>query len=192
MPRQDASGRDNWTAERGSVIVSLQPAYLATLPAGGHTLKALFDDGDGVEAAFAVTSEPAPTARHTVTFDANGHGTAPAAQEVEDGEAAKKPADPKTSGWTFGGWYADKACTQAYDFSTPVTADVTLYAKWTKIKSAGSASKPPSSSTARTGDGSMAIVVALSMLAAASLCMVALGAWRMRAQARASRHAEKR
>ena len=37
-----------------------------------------------------------------------------------------------SAGYTFGGWYTDEACTQAYDFSTPVTADLTLYAKWTK------------------------------------------------------------
>ena len=43
-----------------------------------------------------------------------------------------KPADPTRDGYTFGGWFTDEACTQAYDFSTPVTADLTLYAKWTK------------------------------------------------------------
>lgn len=32
--------------------------------------------------------------------------------------------------YQFQGWYTDRACTKAYDFSTPVTGDVTLYAKW--------------------------------------------------------------
>lgn len=43
-----------------------------------------------------------------------------------------KPADPTREGYTFGGWYIDEACTKAYDFSAAVTADMTLYAKWTK------------------------------------------------------------
>ncbi len=74
---------------------------------------------------------PVPT-YYTVTFDANGHGTAPAAQTVEHGKTATKPADPTETGWVFGGWYKEAACTNAFDFSTPITADITLYAKWTE------------------------------------------------------------
>ena len=68
----------------------------------------------------------------TVTFDANGHGTAPEAQTVEDGKTASRPSDPSANGWIIGGWYTEAACTNAFDFSTPVTADITLYAKWNK------------------------------------------------------------
>ena len=79
-----------------------------------------------------VAVEPAlPT--YTVSFDVQGHGTAPTAQTVEQGSTATRPADPTATGWTFGGWYREAACTNAYDFSTPVTADLTLYAKWTPI-----------------------------------------------------------
>ena len=77
----------------------------------------------------AIWKEKAVTT-YTVTFDANGHGTAPAAQTVEDGKMAAKPADPTETGWTFGGWFKEAACTNAFDFSTPITVDVTLYAKW--------------------------------------------------------------
>ena len=48
-----------------------------------------------------------------------------------DGSIAK-PADPTREGYTFAGWYTDEACTEAYDFSAAVTADMTLYAKWVK------------------------------------------------------------
>lgn len=68
---------------------------------------------------------------HTVRFDA-GEGSAVAAQKVEDGKAATRPADPEREGYTFAGWCSDAGRTQAYDFSTPVSGDVTLYAKWTK------------------------------------------------------------
>lgn len=68
----------------------------------------------------------------TVAFNSHG-GSACDTKFVAtaDGKLVK-PADPTRDGYTFGGWYTDEACTQAYDFSTPVTADLTLYAKWTK------------------------------------------------------------
>lgn len=68
----------------------------------------------------------------TVAFNSNG-GSACDTKFVAtaDGKLVK-PADPTRDGYTFGGWYTDESCTQAYDFGTPVTADLTLYAKWTK------------------------------------------------------------
>ena len=70
---------------------------------------------------------------YTVSFDANGHGTAPTAQTVNYGTKAIKPTDLTASGYTFGGWYTEAACTNAYDFDTAVTGNITLYAKWTKV-----------------------------------------------------------
>lgn len=68
---------------------------------------------------------------YTVTFDVQGHGTAPATQTVNSGAQVTKPADPTATGYTFGGWYTEVACITEYDFNTAVTADITLYAKWT-------------------------------------------------------------
>lgn len=65
-----------------------------------------------------------------VSFE-TGEGSKVDFQTAADGKLVK-PADPTRDGYTFAGWYTDEACTQAYDFSTPVTADLTLYAKWTK------------------------------------------------------------
>ena len=67
----------------------------------------------------------------TVTFESNG-GSVVAAVKVADGKAVAKPADPKRAGYTFAGWFSDRALTKAYDFGSAVKADVTLYAKWTK------------------------------------------------------------
>ena len=75
---------------------------------------------------------PVPV-NYTVTFKTNGGKEEIKAQTVESGKTATKPADPTKDGNTFGGWFADEALTKAYDFSTPVTADITLYAKWTPI-----------------------------------------------------------
>lgn len=65
----------------------------------------------------------------TVTFDTDGGSTAPDKQ-VRANSKVNKPDDPTRSGYVFAGWYTDKACTAAYDFTQPVTDNVTLYAKW--------------------------------------------------------------
>lgn len=92
----------------------------------------------------------------TVSFNSNG-GSACDTKFVAtaDGKLAK-PADPTREGYTFGGWYTDEACTQSYDFSTPVTADLTLYAKWTKNASnpGGNGSSGSNGSNGGTGNGS--------------------------------------
>ncbi|MCF0123677.1 MAG: InlB B-repeat-containing protein, partial [Ruminiclostridium sp.] len=70
----------------------------------------------------------------TVTYDANGHGTAPEEETVTWNTKATAPTgNPTATGCTFGGWYTDKACTKLWDFDTPVTEDLTLYAKWTPV-----------------------------------------------------------
>ena len=70
------------------------------------------------------------TTTFTVTFDANGHGTAPDSQTVTVGRVTK-PADPIADGYTFGGWYTDRECTDEYLFNGLVSHSFTLYAKWT-------------------------------------------------------------
>lgn len=72
------------------------------------------------------------TPNYTVTFDANGRGTAPEAQCVAKDAKATTPAAPTATGYTFGGWYKEAGCTNAWDFANGVvTSDITLYAKWT-------------------------------------------------------------
>ena len=70
--------------------------------------------------------------RCAVTFDANGHGTAPAAQtNLWSNEAkATEPVQPTAEGWTFTGWYTDAECTKKWNFDDIVPGDMTLYAKW--------------------------------------------------------------
>lgn len=70
---------------------------------------------------------------YTVTFNVGGHGTAPTPQKVENGSKATKPENPTAKGWRFDGWYTDEKCTARYDFDKAVTANTTLYAKWTQL-----------------------------------------------------------
>lgn len=70
---------------------------------------------------------------YTVSFNLQGHGTAIAAQSVDYNGTASQPADPEADYFTFGGWFDNEGCTGSpFDFSTPITADLTLYALWTE------------------------------------------------------------
>jgi uncharacterized repeat protein (TIGR02543 family) len=67
---------------------------------------------------------------YTVTFHSNG-GSAVADQTVGEGGTAREPSqNPTRDGFEFDGWYSDEALTTVYDFDTPVTANIDLYAKW--------------------------------------------------------------
>jgi uncharacterized repeat protein (TIGR02543 family) len=68
-------------------------------------------------------------ASYTVTFDTDG-GSSVADQDVDSGDTATVPTPPTKSSYTFKGWYSDAALTTPYDFTTPVTADITIHAKW--------------------------------------------------------------
>ena len=77
---------------------------------------------------FALKAAPG----YTVAFDTRGGSTVPSAMTAQN-KTMVAPANPERSGYTFAGWYKDADCTQAWDFSKDVvTADMTLYAKWTK------------------------------------------------------------
>ena len=65
----------------------------------------------------------------TVTFESNG-GSEVDPQTIEYGNTVTQPDNPTKSGSSFAGWYSDEELTQGYDFSSSVTSDITLYAKW--------------------------------------------------------------
>lgn len=72
---------------------------------------------------------------YTVTFETNG-GSAIEAQLVPEGTFATKPATaPTKEGNLFEGWYTEQTMTNPFDFYTPITKDITLYAKWMDISS---------------------------------------------------------
>ena len=76
-----------------------------------------------------VKEEPTPTENYTVKFNSNG-GSNVSDQTVVSGGKATKPNDPTKDGYKFGGWYSNAELTKVYDFSSKVTANITLYAKW--------------------------------------------------------------
>lgn len=60
------------------------------------------------------------------------HGNAPTSQNVPYNEPATNPGKLTEDGYTFIGWYADEAHKTKFDFSTPITGDTKVYAKWEK------------------------------------------------------------
>ena len=65
-----------------------------------------------------------------VTFFTDG-GTEISAQEVNYNETAVQPeSDPTKENCTFDGWYTDRTYSTEFDFTTAITQDITIYAKW--------------------------------------------------------------
>lgn len=60
------------------------------------------------------------------------HGNAPTSQNVPYNETADDPGKLTAEGYTFIGWYTDHTCTTEFNFSTPITGDTKVYAKWEK------------------------------------------------------------
>lgn len=118
----------SWTSSNTSVA-TVSGGVVTAVSAGSAEIIVTTADG-GYTATCNVTVEAA-TAEYIVTFNANGHGTAPAAQTIADGGVATEPAAPTADGYTFGGWYREAACANAFSFGTAITSDMTLYAKWT-------------------------------------------------------------
>ena len=70
---------------------------------------------------------------YTITYDLNGHGDAIAGVTNATALPNPLPTPSAVEGYTFVGWYTDKALTQKATPGDELTDDVTLYAKWTPI-----------------------------------------------------------
>ncbi|MBO4822959.1 MAG: leucine-rich repeat protein [Clostridia bacterium] len=80
----------------------------------------------------------------TITFDTDG-GNNVADQTVCVDSLVTKPADPTKEGYEFKGWFDNNG--DEYDFTTPVTADMTLTAQWEAIPVTPEPSNPEQPTT---------------------------------------------
>jgi uncharacterized repeat protein (TIGR02543 family) len=71
---------------------------------------------------------PSEVVTFTVTFNSDG-GTGVTQLTVDENALAAEPADPTKEGYVFEYWYVTNS-EVAYDFTTPVTANLTLTASW--------------------------------------------------------------
>lgn len=60
------------------------------------------------------------------------HGKTPTSQNVPYNKPATDPGELTEEGYTFIGWYTDETHKTKFDFSTPITGDTKVYAKWEK------------------------------------------------------------
>lgn len=67
---------------------------------------------------------------YTVTFEGNGVELKEKEQKVVHGELVNMPEEPEKEGSTFVCWSTTAALDDVFNFSTEVTSDLTLYAKW--------------------------------------------------------------
>ncbi len=108
------------------------------LTRNGYFFDGWYLDGKEFDFSTPIRSDITLTAHWTrvwtVAFDLNGGDETITAQSVKDGAKAVQPSDPSRDGYSFDGWYAGDS---KYDFSSPVTSDMTLTAHWTDGSSDG-------------------------------------------------------
>lgn len=68
-----------------------------------------------------------------VTFDTQGGSTLPS-RNIEVGATVPLPNEPTKADFDFLGWSTNKETFIVFDFSTPITEDLTLYAFWGKLE----------------------------------------------------------
>lgn len=123
-----------------SFEITLSDGYKTSVPVvyvNGSTLNGVKNGDVFTYTVYGITSQPiisvsvAQKPQHTVTFVSNGSIYSIAA--VEENMRVLQPSSPERSGYTFGGWYTDAACSSPYDFRAEVADDIRLYAKWTAV-----------------------------------------------------------
>lgn len=86
---------------------------------------------------YRVTINRAALPVYTVTYKNNYNDTDATdytTQTVYEGGKTRVPAQPMRSGYTFGGWYTEAACSTAWNFkNNPVMNNMILYAKWVTV-----------------------------------------------------------
>lgn len=116
-------GDGNWTNGTGDALTNL---------AAGTTVTVRLKATDAAPHGEAQTYTMEAGVPLTVTFDSNDGSDVASIEDLSYNASITAPTAPTKTGYTFVGWYKDEAGTSAWDFSSEkVTADTTLYAKWT-------------------------------------------------------------
>ena len=111
----------------GSANATGTALSLPVANSGGGGGAGLAANGESGAAGYVEIRWNAPTV--VLSFN-HGRGSAVADETVVQGTAPTKPADPTASGFEFKGWYTDAQLTTLADFSAPLTASATFYARF--------------------------------------------------------------
>lgn len=129
----DAGASDDWypmqTIAYGDKVVKPVDPTLDGYDFAGWLLDGKvysFDTPVTADMTLTASWKTAQVKTHTVTFTGAGDDFI---QTVADGSSATVPTVPSKKGYTFDGWYSGDSL---YDFTTPVTDDLTVEAHWTK------------------------------------------------------------
>ncbi len=134
---------------------------------GGTFCGGVTDDGGTIEDG----------AYETVKFNSD-NGAQAKEEKVLRGQKVPNPAAPTKSGHTFIDWYLGVA---PYDFDTPVTAPLTLTAKWEKVPSSGGyyyyqpttdTKTTDTKGSPKTFDAGIALYVGMALTSAAGVAFV--------------------
>jgi len=82
-------------------------------------------------------TDPAPSSYSIRYFWNNGTQGVYKMDSIASAAAIAKPDDPEREGYVFEGWYRSADLTMQYDFSSIVSQDMDLYAKWKKTETQG-------------------------------------------------------
>ena len=71
---------------------------------------------------------------YTVTFYSNNGSSVAPITNITSGAKITLPAAPTRTGFVFGGWYTNSNLTNPFNVTTPITSNISLYAKWNPIE----------------------------------------------------------
>jgi len=124
---------DTTSLSNGTYFTIKNPgSYSVTIAKAGYGNQS----GSLVVSAGKVTRGDFSLSPPTVSFNSNG-GSDVSSQSVGYHTTATTPMAPTKIGYSFAGWYSDGSLTSIFAFSTAITADITLYAKWTSLPTYG-------------------------------------------------------
>lgn len=134
---KDQTGKviDSKEIEQGQSI----PETTAELtPPQGQYFSYWYVEGDTSQTPFSFETATASkdlvlvpkfASERTILFISEGSQVDPA--YIQDGGKVSKPSDPTREGWTFSHWSTEQNGETAYNFDSPVTDSLVLYAVWT-------------------------------------------------------------
>ncbi len=124
---------DNQIYKKMEKIVEGNTVALPTPEKEGYTFDGWYVNDKKFDTSEKITGNTVLTAKFTintycVTFD-SANDTNSITEKVTYNETVKKPETPVKKGYIFDGWYLNN---EKYDFSSPVTKDITIVARWIK------------------------------------------------------------